>query len=186
MSANYYYFVSSLPHIRPGDEPPMGSEDFLEQCRYQLPPDIAEQLAYIALEPSDDEFLCHAHQRWNAFETSLRNVIVQARASRLKKEAVPFLKPEADAFGGLEGQVQEALNRDPLDMEQQLDRVRWQFLGDLTVGHEFDINALFVYRIKLLLLEKRSGMSTEQGQVDLEQCLKEKLTSDQLPEFING
>jgi len=105
----------------------------------------------------------------------LRNALVRVRASALRKEAHPYLSEEKDAFSHLESQIQEAISKDPRRMEEQLDRLRWQVLDDLSVGHDFDENALLLYRIKLLLVEKRVGLSPSEGRNLLDRGLNEAL-----------
>jgi len=123
---------------------------------------------------------------FNAFETCLRNTLARIRGKRLKVESQLYMRSESEAHDYLESQVQEILGRDPLQVEQQLDNLRWRYLDDLTLGHQFDFSALLIYRIKLLLLEKRARISAEEGQAKLDLSLDEKLKSNQLPEFIHA
>lgn len=185
MAGNYYYFVSSLPHLKLGDEPMFGSEEFIQNCALQLSESDYRQLLEISLLPSDTSH-SFVQSKWNSFETSLRNTAVHIRALKLKCEPGQYLRQEQDLFGGLETHVQDAFSHNPLGMEEHLDSVRWQFLESLLVGREFSFDTLAVYKIKLLLLEKRVGSDRKQGEEILETFLNEKLTSDQLPEFING
>lgn len=157
----------------------------MSDCAGQMSETELERLTSITLTPSDNG-QCYVQSRWSAFETSLRNTAVHIRALKQKRDPSPYIKEELDAFGGLETHVQDALSHNPLGMEEHLDNVRWQFLDSLLVGREFSFDALAVYKIKLLLLEKRAGADNKQGAETLEQFLNEKLTSDQLPEFING
>ena len=157
----------------------------MTDCAGQMSDADHARLSEIALLPGDSG-QCYVQSRWNAFETSLRNTAVHIRALKQKREPGAYIREETDAFGGLETHVQDALSHNPLGMEEHLDNVRWQFLDSLLVGREFTFDALAVYKIKLLLLEKRAGADSKQGAETLEQFLNEKLTSDQLPEFING
>ena len=49
--ANYYYFISSLPYLRPGMEPPLSSAEFLERSRDHLSKREWAILAALGLEP---------------------------------------------------------------------------------------------------------------------------------------
>lgn len=155
-------------------------------CGTQLSESDYQRLTRISLLP-EDSCECFVQKRWNAFETSLRNAAVHIRALKLDHtEPGPYLRAEIDLFGGLETHVQDAFSHNPLGMEEHLDSIRWQFLDSLLVGREFSFDAVAVYKIKLMLLEKRVHADREKGEENLEQFLNEKLTSDQLPEFING
>ncbi len=183
MSANYYYFISSLPHLRLGDEPLLTSEDYLDLCQYQLSAELVATLVSVSLSPRD-QACCTTETAWNAFEIFLRNALVRARAGKLGKEAQPYLETETAAYGGLEAQVQEAMGRNPLLREEQLDRVRWQFLENEAVGHEFDFDALFRFRVKLLLLEKRVGLDPSAGKARVDESLDEKLAGISLTDGV--
>jgi len=172
VGSQYYYFISSLPLLRLGEEPKIDSESFLDLCGYRAGQDIAQQLAQVTLIPRDKAHFS-AERAWNAFETCLRNALVRVRASAARREAHPYLREERDAYSHLESQIQEATSKDPRRMEEQLDRLRWQVLDDLSVGHDFDENALFLYRIKLLLVEKRAGLSPSEGQDRLDRGVTE-------------
>ncbi len=185
MVSKYYYFVSSLPLLRLGDAPPLRSAEFLDLSQYHLPPRLQEELTAISLLPRE-RHCCPAEAGWNDFELALRNAVVRARASRQSREAQPFLKLEAAAFGFLESQIQDAFNRDPLRLEEELDHLRWRVLDDLIVGRDYDFDRLFVYRIKLLLLEKRAGLDTDAGKQQTREQLNQKLESSELLADIIG
>jgi hypothetical protein len=183
--AKYYYFVSSLPFLRLGETPPMSSADFLDLSRFHVSAARHEALTQLCLVPRASA-CCPAEARWNEFEPAVRNAVVRARAARTGREAQAYTKLESTAFGFLETQVQDAFNRDPLRLESELDRVRWEFLDDLTVGRDFDFDALFVYRIKLLLLEKRAALDADSGWQRANESLNQKLEASELPADIAG
>ena len=45
-----------------------------------------------------------------------------------------------------------------------MNRGRWQFLEDIELGHDFDLERLLVYSIKLQLLERRESLTVEKGE----------------------
>jgi len=180
VGSQYYYFISSLPYLRLGEEPKIRSEEFLDLCSYCLDQEIGEQLKDVQLIPREDSFFA-VERVWNAFDTCMRNALVRVRASRVKREGSPYIREEKDAFSHIESQIQDAWSKDPLSMEEQLDRLRWQVLEDLAVGHNFDENALFLYRVKLLLLEKRLGLNPSEGQIQLDRSLDKALEESSFP-----
>ncbi|RMD84223.1 MAG: DUF2764 family protein [Lentisphaerae bacterium] len=186
MAKQFYYLISSLPTLQLGGNLPWRSDAFLEYARYHLTPSEWEALASVSLIPDAEEGVCRLHSRWLAFERNLRNLLVRMRASRQKREAQEFLRRDLDLFGGLEAVVQEVANMNPLQAEEILDRQRWLFLDQETVGHEFDFNSLVAYRLKLSLLEKRAGIDEESGNRALDDLRREQLNLEELPEFIHG
>ncbi|CAK0773107.1 DUF2764 family protein [Gammaproteobacteria bacterium] len=172
---NHYYLVSSLPYLKPGIEPPVRSRDFLAQCAAQLPASEVAALTAVSLIPRATA-ASPVEARWNQHETYLRNTLIRVRASqRHHHEVAGYLRPEGAAFGGIENAVRDAYNRDPFQLEEQIDRLRWRFLDDLTIGHEFDFTAVFVYHVKLLLLEKRIGLDVTAGQRCLDEIVAARL-----------
>lgn len=177
--SHYYYLISSLPYPRLGGEPPLRSVDFLAQCAAHLTPAEVTALANVELIPQVTA-ASPVEARWNEYETYLRNALVRIRSARQHRDPTIYLRLEHTAFGGIEVAVRDAYNRDPIRLEEQLDRLRWQFLDDLVVSHEFDFTAVFVYRVKLLLLEKRSGLDAATGQRRLDEAVATKLRTMQL------
>jgi hypothetical protein len=177
--SQYYYLISSLPYLRQGGEPPLRSVDFLAQCAAQLNPTEVSCFVDVGLIPRVTA-ASPVEARWNEYETYLRNALVRIRATRQHRDPTVYSRLEHSAFGGIEAAVRDAYNRDPIRLEEQLDRLRWQFLDDLVVGHEFDFTAVFVYRVKLLLLEKRSGLDAATGQRRLDEAVAAKLQTMQL------
>lgn len=51
----------------------------------------------------------------------------------------------------------------PLEKEVRLMQYQWQRLEDLAQGHYADLEAIFAYKIKLLLLERWWSFEAEQG-----------------------
>ncbi len=162
----YYYLVSSLPMLRLEEAPAWNSAAFLDACRGHLEPGRLAALAASDLVPAAAEApsCCAAESRWRAWETWLRNSLADARAAGRSGEQGSWKRPETDVFPGLRRQLEEALNAaNPLLREQALDRLRWQFLDALKVGCEFAFDALFVYRLQLLLAEKWAAVDAAAG-----------------------
>ena len=55
---------------------------------------------------------------------------------------------------------------DPLEREKLIDRIRWRKLEELEAGHEFDFDALCVYRLKLEILGRYRRRSAETGRTN--------------------
>ena len=163
MAAQFYYQVSALPMLRFGEPAPLSRAAFAEFCQGQLPEDVAAALARVSLEPGGRP-CCEVERRWQAWETHLRNGLVQWRAARLGVEGEGFLRPDDDVFPGDRRRLEEILSDpDPLQRERELDRLRWQRLDDLAVEHDFDLEALVLYALRLALAWKWTGRSEVAG-----------------------
>ena len=158
--AQFYYLISSLPMLTLDEKPSIDSAKFLDSCNGFVLPEELETLSDLALHPSDSNS-CNVIEEWSNWETLLRNQLVLKRA---KQGSEKYLHEEHDTFSEIVKGVQEAyLKADPLEREDYLDQLRWTRLEDLEVGHEFDFRKLCIYKIKLMLCEKRINRSREKG-----------------------
>ncbi len=163
MPAQFYYQVSSLPMLRFGEPAPMTPDAFTAFCRSQLPPRVADALERVALAPGQPPS-CDTERQWQHWEVWLRNHIARTRAARLGADPGDSLRPEADVFPGDRRRVDEILGMtDPLARERELDRLRWRRLDDLAVEHDFDLAALVLYKLRLLLLYRWTNRTPEAG-----------------------
>jgi hypothetical protein len=163
MAAQFYYQVSALPTLRFGEPAPWTVEAFIAFCQNQLPADVAAELSRIALVP-DGRPCCDVERRWQVWEVYVRNTLVRARAARLGLDAGAALRPEADVFPSDRRRIDEVLAMpDALAREQELDRLRWQRLDDLAVEHDFDLGALVLYTLRLLLLRRWTERTAAAG-----------------------
>ena len=102
-------------------------------------------------------------QAYSSWETALRNELARQRAQRLGLDPDPFLR-DAPFYSGLSAMVKEALGAGtPMAVETALDRRRWSCLEELETGTQFDLGRLIVYRLKLLLLERKDQFRPEPG-----------------------
>jgi len=160
----YYYLVASLPLLRPDDPPPFRSAAWLELCREHVLGNDHALLARISFDSLG--ILPGDHAVWQSYaswETALRNELAVQRAQRLGLSPDPFLR-QAPFHAGLHVLAKEALAAgSPRAVEAALDRRRWSCLEGLEAGTQFDLGRLIVYRLKLLLLERKSRFQTGPG-----------------------
>lgn len=160
----YYYLVASLPLLLFDDPAPLASPVWLEMCREQVAEgdyDLLYRISFDELTPRrGDHAVWQAYSSW---ETALRNELAAQRAQRLGLDPGPFLRPAA-FFAGLPALVKEALGAGtPKAVELALQRRRWSYLEELETGTRFDLGRLIVYRLKLLLLERKDRFRPEPG-----------------------
>lgn len=144
--------------------PPFSSPVWLEMCREQVAAEDHALLCRISFDTpvprSGDPAIWQAYASW---ETALRNELAVQRAQKLGVSPDPFLR-EAPFYPGLPAMVKEALGAGtPREVEAALDRRRWNHLDELEAGSQFDLGRLVVYRLKLLLLERKERFRPEPG-----------------------
>ena len=153
----YYYLVASLPLLFFIDVPPFNSQAWLDLCREQISADdhaLLSRITFNALSPwPGDHAIWQSYASW---ETALRNELVRQRAQRLGLSPEPFLR-DAKFYSSISAVVKEALGAGtPKAVETTLDIRRWAYLEELETNTQFDLGRLIVYRLKLLLLERKN------------------------------
>lgn len=156
----YVYLISSLPMLHFGAKPPFSFERFLETCRDKVPEAdigllklVQEGYAYAGSQPT--------LKKWRAFDTALRNELVKIRASRKHIEPLKYLRGD-EYIEPYIAHIAMNAHRTPsiLEAEKLLDQERWRALGELAVGHYFDLDFLIVYALELLILERWQRINT--------------------------
>ncbi len=157
---NYHpYLISSLPFLQFGMKAPMEFKRFLQLARDFIP---NEELAI--LENCADIFDEHDKAKneskgivktWRDFEFTLRNELVKVRAKKVHKDAARYLRNYLEAEPSFAHKINE-ITRQPqlLEVERLLDMLRWNKMDELCLGHYFDIEILFIYAQKLLILKR--------------------------------
>ncbi|MGL4854895.1 MAG: DUF2764 family protein [Lentisphaeria bacterium] len=162
---NYYYLIASLPMLKLEGDSPFSTVKFMSMCEDALSSAQYQALSRVELVPCEKgQACCALEEKWSAFETALRNRALNWVAHKTKMDPSEFLREETEVFATLERRVEDAFDTsNPAQTERSLDRLRWSVLEDLSTGHDFDFEALFVYKIKLMLVEKWQGLSKEEG-----------------------
>lgn len=175
MAGSYTYLLASLPGLYWGLRPAFTFEKFLEACRGLIDPEEVRLLAGLKqMNLAVPRPTSGALEAWRVFELSLRNELVKLRSGRRHVDAEKYLRPDGPWDAWIS---QVALNavRQPalLESEKMLDEERWQKLEELNFGHYFDSEALVIYALKLLILERWERIR----QADKEKLLEEALAA---------
>ncbi|MEK6727136.1 MAG: DUF2764 family protein [Candidatus Omnitrophota bacterium] len=150
----YVYLISSLPMLNFEAKPPFPFEVFLSMCAEFIPQKDFESLKAISggqTQTPNPGII----KKIQGFDTILRNELVRIRAAHKKIDPEKYLRPD-----GYTGQsiyhiaLAAHRNPSPLEGERILDKERWNFLDELSIGHYFDLDFLIVYASKLLILER--------------------------------
>ena len=181
MAVDLFYYLSTLPYLRPGDPPPMGSAEFLARCRASLTPDLADAVAQAALLPSAKGNSTETMRRWFAFETFLRNSVATIRLAKYQRSGLTFTPRDTNYLSpALRKQVEDALALStPPERENALDMVRWRYLDEMESGHSFDQTLLEIYALRLLLLEKQASRNLKDGKSAFDAILQDGLNQAQ-------
>jgi len=172
--ALFYYLISSLPTLFIDEAPILNSDDFLGSCEDSLSANDFSELRNIQLVPPKDYSFFSNKEiiAWYDWDTCLRNSIARIRSANVSFEHLDSDRPENDFFSEISKGVQDAMSRtSPLDKEEVLDNLRWNKLSDLEVGHNFDFSILCIYRLKLLLCEKRVHWDKVKGNSNFEKII---------------
>jgi len=163
MGESFYYLISSLPMLSLDDPDRMTDAAFMDLCRGCLPASLYASLGRVSLLP-DHVPCCAVERDWQVWETYVRNTIVSRRAGARGRDISSHVRDDADVFPGDRRRVEGLFEGgDPLLRERDLDSLRWERLDDLGAGHDFDFDAVVLYRLRLLLTAKWHGRSAENG-----------------------
>ena len=168
---DYWYLVSSLPHLRFGDKPALDAEAFRAACIGWVD---AKFLAVIdAVLEGREPAGGIAVDWWNG-EVQLRDAVVRVRAKHRGTDASRFLKPHDGFNASIEKMVTDAFTRpDPLEQEMELDRARWGLVDELAVAHPFGDAALLAFAVKVRIAERWAGLDEAVGQDKVEELIEQ-------------
>lgn len=139
-----------------GVKAPFSFEEFLEMCVSVVSENDIEIIkACKKINSSRHDVSQSTLQKWDAFDTALRNALVRIRAARKHMNPDKYLRRDGYQDPHMANLAMNAYkNPSILESEKILDKERWQALDELLSGHHFDIDALIIYAHKLLIVEK--------------------------------
>ncbi len=166
----YYFLLSSLPALSPEASQVISLEDFLATSRDWLNERDWLLLTEAKLEPVYTDNSNRVVSSWLAWESGLRNAMLRIRSSKSSQDAGQYARKDQQgndfqAFHEVSELARTASNAsNPLEAELLLLKGRWNFLDSLELGHFFDIERLIVYKLKVLLLQRKNQMTVALGQ----------------------
>ena len=153
-----------------GIKPPLSFEKLLENCEGVIGEYDIKILRAAGDVTDAESYGQPTLKKWRNFETALRNELVRIRATRKHQDPAEYLHENEDGNISAERLAMNAYKSPSIiETEKILDTERWQTLEELSVGHFFDIDALIIYALKLLILEKWDKTNT----ADKKELLKE-------------
>lgn len=152
---------------------PFGYEKFLAMCEGLIPCGEMELLRRLDINAVDDRAsVPEVIKKWRDFEIAVRNEFVKIRAARKKVEPSGHMR--RDGYGQTHlyhAALSAYRNPSHLEGEKSIDKERWHFLDDISMGHYFDFDALAIYALKLLILIKWDAVNKADGPALVESSL---------------
>ncbi len=166
MSRRYYYLVASLPMLEFDAEPPFSYQDFLSTCQRLMAEEDYALLKRATLGPEAKpcDVASSTLMKWNHFCHGLRNELARYRAQHNNKDPLEYMRPEIYSLPKVAEMIGHAAHSDNLLVaEKMIDKYKWEFLEELTLGHFFDVDFLIVYALKLQMLERHKEIRSSRG-----------------------
>ena len=167
--SSYYYLAAQLPYLTYGQGVPMTSGAFMVLAKEHLNAGDAAVLDHCTLDPGmeggeDAAKVPSAFVRnWQEWERSLRLNLARNRAKKLKREGGFALDVPDTPFDAAAAARTASGMESPLEAEIFLDKARWDAIESFQGIDMFCEDAIFAYMLKLLLMERRTAFSTEEG-----------------------
>ncbi len=152
---HYYYLVSQLPLLQFGAKPHINREALLAEAKKWLTGGeyvilSGVKLAETKIRGNEPRIL----KKYKNFEKQLRTELKKWREAR--DEGTEH-KPSLFSAGLIK-------DSNPLETEEKLLELRWNFLDKLETGQHFDFSVLIIYNLRLQILEKIEEYDKQVGQ----------------------
>jgi hypothetical protein len=173
----FYYIIAQLPTLRFDQEAPLSIEDFMMESRkwmsrrdFRLLSDV--DFGNVAWMDDGGLKRYGAWKRFRDYEHSLRSKLAQWRKARLGQDADKSKRVDLPL----------AEDGNPLEVEKRLLHQRWLYIDELERGHNFDLEYLILYYIRLQILERVSLFSKEEGMRAFEEVIGMELWETEMAE----
>lgn len=164
---SYFYVLAGLPFLEfeSGRFPDL--RDFLETCRLFLTDADQRVMESVKVEPETEGAWHPLLLRFWHWEIGLRNELARQRAELLGREAQIRLNDmgsDCTAIAGLRDSLKGIMQSEsPLKVDEELDRLRWQYLDEIAAGQYFNLQQLIVYYLRLQILQRRQSLTSDSG-----------------------
>ncbi|MCK4448738.1 MAG: DUF2764 family protein [Candidatus Marinimicrobia bacterium] len=150
----YYYFVAQLPLLFFDKESFLKIDDFLEEGEKWL---SQRDLAILKKVDINDTTICTDDpmvlKDYKKFEKLIRIDLMEWRkAKKINQEYKTISFPVSIIKDG-----------NPLQVEENLMLLRWNFIEEIESDHHFDLDFIVLYYLKLQVLERLKSFDKEKG-----------------------
>ncbi|MDF7799151.1 DUF2764 family protein [Pontiellaceae bacterium B1224] len=164
----YYSLVASLPNLQIGDEPPFTTEEYVENASQWVTERESEILRKVLLQEPDIA-PCPLCKKLYDVECQIRNASARQRGQKLGVDFKEYLQPHDGFIGEIEAFVKDAFTQsDPVELEQHLDRGRWNLAEELVGQNPFSFEKVLAYGIQLKIVERWNRMDVHVGKEKIE------------------
>ncbi|WP_029896223.1 DUF2764 family protein [Desulfohalovibrio reitneri] len=162
-----YYLAASLPHLVFGQPPPFGLGTFRFRLGGQLTESQERDLSLVLRgEPGGgDPFV----DEWFDAREQVLDAVSRARVRRAcaLDEDCPQLARGSSSL--VARRAEAAFDQDtPLRAEEELDRLRWRLLDEMTVNRDFEFRAVLAFAAKLSILLRWHALDGQRGRETVE------------------
>ena len=166
----YYYLLSEIPHLIFGQESNITQRLFLAEAEKWLSEKDFTELIQLNINEFEEEQINNSLLAlYRSFEFQLRSELAKYR--RDKKEGREYKSYMFSPSIFKDG--------DPLDIEKELLKLRWNFVEENEAGHNFDLHAVMAYYLKLQLNEKLYSWEKEEGRENFNSLVNINKNEDQ-------
>lgn len=178
----YYSLVASLPSLQIGDEPPFTTEEYVENASQWVTGREAEILHKVLLKEPDIA-PCPLCKEIYDLESQIRNAVAKHRGQQLGVDFKEYLKPHDGFIGEIESFVNDAFaQNDPVELEQHLDRGRWNLAEQLVGQNPFGFEKVLAYGIQLKIVERWNRMDVSVGKQNIEAVITANTEKEEVAE----
>ncbi|APS98324.1 hypothetical protein A7X70_00470 [Borreliella mayonii] len=162
MLNSYYYVLASLPYIDLKSLKNYSVSDFLNNVEISLSKKDFDFLKGV-LEFNVDRGKSRVIDLFLDFEDTIRYTLAALRAEKLGLSKDFYLESTYFSSYYLSILKNICLKENSFEIELSFDLLKWQFLTDLEVGHEFDFEKLIIYFLKLRLFLRHNLFKEKLG-----------------------
>ncbi|AJA89941.1 hypothetical protein OY14_00460 [Borreliella chilensis] len=162
MLDSYYYVLSSLPYIDLKSPKNYSVSDFLNNVEISLSKKDFNFLKGL-LEFKVDKGKSRVVDLFFDFEDTIRYTLAALRAEKLGLSKDFYLESVYFSSYYLIILRNICLKESSFEIELDLDLLKWQFLTNLEVGHEFDFEKIIIYFLKLRLFLRHNLFKEKLG-----------------------
>jgi len=150
--SNVVYLITSLPSLTFGHQPPISLQEFMHDAQFQLSEKVYQKLEALDIQQLDTSEgttnLQSAVERYMELETDKLEIRHAERESRTPNVI------------NIPNRVME---KNPLELEKFFMKALWDELDSIDATEHFTMTEVFVYKLKLQILERLHSFNTEKG-----------------------
>ena len=154
MQDKYYYLIASLKYLKFGDTAFPTELEFLSECEKWIEEkDLAiinnSDLGYDSIKNNNPETV----KDWKEMNSLLRSELAGIRKARKR-----------DLHEKYHGSIAKIFEEQtPLLMEKTFEHIRWNFIEEKEPEHNFDLEAVILYFLKIRILTRLAIFNKEKG-----------------------